>query len=506
MQVLRQTQAAPRTSGHLKFVFVCLGLAAVVAVAFLGLAFWSQNEFTQPEGIVATQSTHFSQQGSLYFSLRQYPYTVCAYMPVFYTLVAGLIKAGLPVLAASRLVSILATAAVFWLVFAITRVYTNQLIYAALSLSLAGVSQLLLSWGTTGQVDMLTVAFSVAAFYQFSRFQVRGEETLDLAAAFAVAALFTKQTAIAAPATIFLLLLRMDWRRAARFAAITAGLGGAMVLSLNALLSGRFLTNTVFANMNPFAFYKLKMALDYAGAVLSPIVLIVLLSTRAAIRQRLWGPFLYLLFASAVFFLTAPKVGADSNYLIESTVMLAICTGIGLKSLEFFELSAAHSKSWVTLLMIPLGLYIVQNVRVSVSALTARLGREIQFAKQIEDVRPYLASPGRVLSVDSNALLHAGRIMEVEPLIYRLLVEAGRIEPAPVQHDIDTTAFKTIVLYEDVSRKGDPDPEIPRLTPAQMQSIGRHYELVHHSPGPYLGGLYIYQPRASAPSLAAQRN
>lgn len=502
MPVSGPVQPQATQSRYRRFVFVCLALAGVCLIAFSFVAFRSANEFTQPEGIVATQTTTFAHEGTLYYSLKQYPYTVCAYMPVFYTLAAGLIKAGLPALIGARILSIAALGLILWLSYQLVLLFTGERLYAQLAVAMLGISQLLLSWGTTGQVDTLTVALALASFYCFARFQVLGEERLDLAAGLAIAALFTKQTALAAPAAIFLFLLFTAPKRALRFAAIVAGLGGVLVLGLDRLLDGRFLANTVFANMNPFAWYKLGMALEYAGAVISPVVLVALVAAPQSWRTPARSLYIYLALAAGVFFLTAPKVGADSNYLIESTILLIVCAAVGLEKLRFFELSSIGSKSLITLLILPISVYAVQNLRVSTSALISRIARETQFAAQVEGVRPYIPSGSRVLCTDSNALLRAGRYMEVEPLIYRLLVEAGRIEPTAVLEDIDQRKFATIILYEDVARTGDPDPEIPRLTAPQMDAIRRQYQLIRHVPGPYLGGLFIYQPR----TLSAQGN
>lgn len=488
MQVLRP--------GKLEtIVFICIALACLLGASHIALALWASSEFTQPEGIVATQIRHFAQTGALYFDLKQYPYTVCAYMPVFYSLGAALVKSGLPVLIGVRLLSLLSLAALLWLVGRITALYGLSRLEQRLAMALAGLTQILLGWGTVGQVDMLAFTLSLAAFHQYLRFARTGANSLDFAAAFSLAALLTKQTTLAAPATIVLLLAVSHPRRALRFALLVGGLGAALIFGLNALLDGRFLANTVFANINPFALYKLRLPLEYFGIVLSPLLLIVLAGLPAALRQSSGAPYLYLALALSLFLVTSAKVGADSNYLIESSVLLVLCGTLSLSRLNFFSLFARGSQSWVTLLVLPLGLYVVQNTRVGIMNLEKRFAREQQFAAQVSTVKPYLSRPGRILSADSNALVQSGHSFEVEPLIYRLLVEAGRIDGRPLLDDIERAAFSTIVLYEDVAAVPDPDPEIPRLTPAQMDAVRRRYTLVKHAPGPNLAGLFVYQPQ-----------
>ena len=139
----------------------------------------------------------------------------------------------------------------------------------------------------------------------------------------------------------------------------------------------------------------------------------------------------------------------------------------------------------------------VQNLRVGTSGLAQRVGRELSFRAQIEELSPYLSGTGKVLSTDSNALVHAKRRFEVEPLIYRLLVEAGRVDAGPVLRDLENAKFQAVLLYENLAESRDNDPEFPRLTSGQSDAIRQRYRLVKHLPGPYLGGLYVYQPRTN---------
>ena len=497
MKTLAQIGAKAHTVRNTPILLLACAVAIIAILLHIGVAFWAENEFTQPEGIVATQILSLSQKGSLYYDLKQYPYTVCAYMPSFYVLVAGLNRIGLPVLVAGRLLSILALVAILFLIWRILLLYTADQLCAATGVCLAGMTQLLLGWGIVGQVDMLAIAFTLAAFHQYVRYSVSKADSLDWAAVFALAGLFTKQTVIAAPAVIFLMLLLENPKRAIRFAGIVAGLGGALVLGLNGWMQGRFLENTVFANLNPFALYKLNIHFKYMVVALLPLVPVAAVGLRLTLDTPMRASFAYLGCALAVFFLTAAKVGSDSNYQIETSVLLILCSCLSLHALNFFPLLLGRSRQWVTLLVLPLGLYVVQNLRVGTSGLAQRVGRELSFRAQIEELSPYLSGTGKVLSTDSNALVHAKRRFEVEPLIYRLLVEAGRVDAGPVLRDLENAKFQAVLLYENLAESRDNDPEFPRLTSGQSDAIRQRYRLVKHLPGPYLGGLYVYQPRTN---------
>ena len=63
-------------------------------------------------------------------------------------------------------------------------------------------------------------------------------------------------------------------------------------------------------------------------------------------------------------------------------------------------------------------------------------------------------------------------------------------------------AYSRILLYEDVNQSQVTDPETPRLTPAQNSIIRERYRLVARVPGPHFNGLYLYEPRETAPISA----
>jgi len=349
---------------------------------------------------------------------------------------------------------------------------------------------------------MPAVFFALAGFYHYSRFHTRehNRETraLWLAGVCAALALFTKQTMVAAPAAIFILLWMRDRRKALWFGAIFGAGVAATALAINAALDGRFLINTIFANMNPLSGAKLYAQVHYFVSVSFGLLVIVAVSFGRMLRGSAFGPCVYLIMAVLVFLGTSPKVGSDTNYQVESTLVLAVCAAIGLHQVSFFQLYFARSKSWITLLLIPLALHLAIGYRVSVNVLLARLANEKLLRAEIEQLRP-LVQPtgGLVLATDYNAMARLRQKMDVEPLVYNLLVSAGMIDPEPVRRDLARGAFSTVILLEDVSQPPQfSGAEIGTLPPSQLEEVRRHYRLVRHIPGPYLFGVYVYQPVA----------
>jgi len=112
---------------------------------------------------------------------------------------------------------------------------------------------------------------------------------------------------------------------------------------------------------------------------------------------------------------------------------------------------------------------------------------------EIAKLRPWLRDGGPVLSADFNALERLRERMDVEMLIYKLLVDAGRVNPEPVRKDIaQAKKFSTILLMQDVNHPGpEANAEISTLPAAQMEEVRRHYTLVEQIAVPE---IYVYKP------------
>jgi hypothetical protein len=476
-------------------------LGAVAVLAHFGLAFWAQNEFTQPESIVAVQSRMLDHTGHIYYALKDYPYTVCAYMPIGYEVQAILQGVGVPALLAGRLVSMAALCCLMWLVWRILLLYSGDQRCAWLGLALCGCTSGLPFWGTVGQVDMLAVTLALGAFYQFSRYWMTGAASLPWASLLIILALFTKQTVVAAPAAIAIALWLRQRNAAMAFVLVTAGTGLALVLAVDWMLAGRFLANTVYANINPYAWEKVEQHGMFWLIASAQLALITATGVRRLWQSHMSPVLVYAGLALLIFVATAGKIGSDSNYQLESSVLLIVTACLTLHVLGFYDLVFTDSKSWVPLLVMPLLVHAVLNLRLEQANLLGRLAKEMQFQEQTAKLPGLVAPSGRILSADSNVLVHLKRPLEVEPLIYRLLVEAGRIDPERLRADLAAARFSTVVLYHDLEKNANLHAEIPTLTKAQLAAVREQYRKVAFVPGPNAGGLHIYLPKAAREKL-----
>ena len=502
MSKLVETASPPATvlRTELWFRRILLAFAFLAAVCLLGqlaMLFWAQNAFTGGECVVAAHSTMLARDGTLYYDLNHYPYTVAPYTPLYYLLDAGLQKLGLPAYTAGRLISFLALTGIVALAWFIALLYTKDRYTAATATLVCASSTLLLYWGTVGQVDVLALFWSLAAFYLYSRYAILGERTLIRCGLCVLLAFFTKQTFLACPAAIFLLLWFRNRKLAIQFGAACFAIAAVVALTLDTLLHGRFLADTVRANLNPYSSQKLLSQLRFTLLTASPLVLIAALGARQAIRPISSAPFVYLGFATLTFLSAAPKVGADLNYQLEFTVLLMLCAALSLHALDFFRLSFVRSRSWITLLQLPLGVFLAVNCRASVTAIVTHYAAEQQTRAEFAAVKNSLANSGRVLSADYNALVRLRGRLDVEMAFYRLLVDSGLVDPEPLRRDLAASAFSTVVLLQDArDPEGSLDMEISTLPAPLLEEVRNHYRLVERIPGPALNGVYVYKPRA----------
>lgn len=474
-------------------VFCTVSVLAVLLHMALGV--WARNEIAPQESIVALHATMLANDGTLYYNNDAYPYTITPYMPIFYTASAVLIKIGIPGLLAGRLISFAAMIGVFIFSWKFVLLYTRSRWYGWLTVALCASCTVIPGWGVMGRVDMLAIFFGVAAFHQYARYAVAGHRSLHWVGVLLIAAMLTKQTMVAGPIAIFALLwMEEGFKRALRFGAATLA-GGLLVFALlYGMFGSRFLFNTIFANVNPFAFSKLSQHFDFYLISLGQLVLVAVLGGWRAIRSSARAPFVYLIVATLVLAATAGKIGSDTNYHLESAVLLAICVSVSLHSLDFFTSMFLSRKTWVTLLQVPLLIHTVNNVRIMIPFFQSRFVQEYEMEALSRNLGKHLQDKQPILAMDFNSLLRTRGRLDIEPVIYNILVQAGRIDPEPLRRDIEAERLPVIMLHQDIDKPDITDPEFPTLPSSQLAEIRKHYRFVEHVDGPYMGGVFVYKP------------
>ena len=481
---------------------IVAGLAFIVQAA---ASLWVTHGITEVEAIIAAQATALSRGAGLYYDLNSYPFTVSPYGPLLYGLEATAAWLGFSPMLAGRVISLLALTVIVWLVYRLVALYSENRYSPWTGALLAASTANLVTWGSVGQSDLLALMFSVAALERYCTYQVRGNDrALILSAVFIAASIFTKQTFLAAGAAISLLHLLHSPKRGLRYVASLGAAGIAIAATLNWATAGGYWSNAVLANLNPFSAAKLGDQLEYFAFTATALSLLAAAGAAAPKARRLHPFVIYLGFSAVIFLATASKIGSDLNYQTETVVALSLCAGLALERLRFFPLLFAGDKGWVTLLQIPLLFHVVLNGAVTGKVALQRVGRDLARQDQFNALSTLIDPSSRLLSVEVDPLLQTGRLIEVEPLIYTLLVDAEMADPEPVLDDLRHGRFDRVFLYENLLDANRPDLglEAPSLPPAHLQAIAEEYSLVRHVPGPLMDGVYVYAPKGAAVGLS----
>ncbi len=347
-------------------------------------------------------------------------------------------------------------------------------------------------WAPFARVDMLAVALGLGAIMLAAH---AGGSALCLhgAVLLAVAAVFTKQTSIAAPIAIVLALLLTRPRQGV--AAMISGLGAGLVIAVVALwlTDGGFLRHLILYNVNRFsingALDQLVLLIFFGGGVYAwQAGLAMALGARrllgagwmaAACRAALGcRPQALLLLMLAIGFgvstallgLTG-KRGSSVNYAIEWFVLSGPMIGLLIAWMAAPYLPGGASTDtlappvtpMLALLALPFLMFGPRGEEVPRDA-AARADR----AALVAEIR---ATPLPVISDDMVLLIRAGRTVPWEPAIFAELASVGIWDESPIVAMIRARRL-AFILTE--GARGEPLFD-SRYNPAVAQAIADAY-------------------------------
>lgn len=491
--------------GLLVLAVLLLGYAYfVVAGSIRAIAY--PHELDYGEGIVWYQSKQLFA-GQAYGNIH-YPGVVFHYTPLFHFL-SGLVAAmGVDGLAAGRLVSLLSTLTMAFMVGAIVRYVILSSegdrrtalacgAIAGLSLFVAFPVRL---WAPMMRVDMLALALTLAGIYAGLR-AIRQPGWIYAAAWFFVAAVFTKQTMIAAPASVFLVLLLYRPRTAWIGIATCLVVGSTAVAALAIATDGGFLRHVFLYNVNRFdisrvdqivtiAFghiFLVMTALIGVAAILSAGRRFVAQRKQAAPQDVAAAILLCYLGLTTIMLLLVLKLGSSANYFVEWFAALSIFVGLGLRMAVARSIGGGAERGTETS---PAGKFAIAALCAQTMFLPPNLyspaffeGRAAGLAQLTEMIRH---TDGPVISDDMVALVRAGRPVLWEPAIFTELAATGVYDERTFIRMIDERRFPLIIVYQ---ARGDKLFSL-RFSPAVAAAIERNYYRQEK-----IAGLTVHRPR-----------
>ena len=429
---------------------------AATAVLFPG-------ELTYTEGGIWNQA-QLMQGARMYGPINTPPYVVFEYPPFYHALIKLAALYFGPFLTAGRMVSCLsllvAAGAVGCISNGLIRPFAGKLEAATGAIMAALLVPTMVPVffsAVVVTVDITGVALSLSGL-ALGILALRRPRLLYAAAFLCAAAVYTKQTNLAAPAALFVVFGLSDWRFALR-AFAPAGIAGVAVAAwFTRETHGGFFQHILIYNMNP---YSLHMLL---GVVASVAKVAVIPLVAAILGAGLWFPLAgqawqggaslchrsdpqsamaaimaaYSCLAIALSLLSG-KTGAEVSYFDETLCLACIWCGVAIVAFSargalfqadqlLFGVKAA-SVAPVLATMVPLlmCLHVAANLP-RLAAAEEALSDPRRLAAQAALVTLVKSSQQAVVTDDLALPLLAGRAPLIEPFIFTQLIKSGQWE------------------------------------------------------------------------------
>ena len=436
------------------------------------------------EGVVLSAQRTVATGGSAFDAAgwAGLPWRINLYGPVHYQVGAWALQAGgdLASLLPGRVVSLLAMALALASLWRLMRRGLDLPVGASVVGLLLPLGYLpVLVFAPQNRVDTLAVALGLAGLAL--AIQPRRGAAAGAGLLFTIA-VFTKPTAIAAPAALFLWLLsRRRWRDAALLAATCGVAGGAWLAVLSWTTHGGFLQAIAFNGANPFAVGGFVKAAQLAlGA--APVPLLAGLAIGAVTGREGTGRLLsgYYLLALFVALATVGKVGANLNYFIEPGLAMAPLAALAWNAWGRTTAGAAVAlASLVSMLA-----WTAPRVGWELKGRTERIAAERRLA-------PLLAGKNVLTMEVASVFAARGTPVLNDPCIFAYLARARRWDESGLVAAVRERKVGLVLADADLSV---PDPAFSNWSPAVRRAVVETCR-----PPTVLGpNLYLYEP-AGAP-------
>lgn len=480
------------------------------------------------EGIV-WQQMRAIVAGHGYGSIDGFPAIVFHYPPVYHLVTAALASVtGMDELFAGRLVSMLCTLAVAALLARILLKCAPAAAPRAARLGAAaiiGLTALTIGpiefWSLFMRVDLLCTALVLAGLLCGLK-AIQSPRWIVPAAVLFVLAVYTKQTAIAAPAAVFGTLLFLRPRTALTGIGCAMALGMVVMAGLMIATDGGFVRHIFFYNINRLDLSRLNLVVANLGdhfalmtcgliGVLQQVKMLrdgsgaglrgFLARLRSHPAQARVVMLLAYLAITTPMMLMIAKSGASTNYLIEWNLALTLLAGLALVDLLtplIRSEGASQASAMATVLPV---LFIAQLLLHP--GMSGWIGKALESqsrdtAAVVETIR---AAPAPVISDDMVAVLRGGKPVLWESAIFAELASIGVWDEKPFLDQIRERRFAFFVM----THAEDKRLFNSRYTPAVKAAIDSAYPTVVER-GPYRLQFPAGKLPAYAEPLSQQQN
>jgi hypothetical protein len=471
---------------------------------------WEPREVEFGEAILYDHAARLLRGEPLYQPLDRPPYTVAAYTPLYYWLVAGARAVAGPGFGPGRALSLAAGLVAAGCVAALAARRVQDVragLFAALLFLGLGFAGAPAPWFALYKEDLVGLALSLGSVVLLA-----GGRTAARVAGSAVLAglaVLTKQPFAAMAAALALWLWLADRRRAVLFALTAVAVVAPVVLGYEAG-TGAFFANVVFAHAVPFTRQALLYNLDYlvrfqGGPLLIAAVYLVLLARGRARRRPGDGLLVSYWGATCLLVVGLARVGSNHNYWIP----LAAATAVVVTGSVWDVLASVRAVSegagrtgrtgarrpGTTLLA---ALFSICLLGANVAVAGWRLGRSTLRATLVVAPPPageldrlvarVRAEPSEVVANPADVIVLAGRELTLEPYFLTLEYSQGTWDVGPLVRRICAGEIGLLVL--DQPLETDTTYHDVAFWPAPMMAAFRQAMTLEAR----TGGRYVYVP------------
>lgn len=446
-------------------------VGAVTFVLQSTIAIRTDSELDYGEGIVLWQAANVTNWKKAYRPVEQYPHIVFHYPPLFHLASRAVAPFTNTLLQAGRLTSVLSLAGTC-LIGALLTAWVLPpggsrfaRFVGALAAGTLVFTTPMWTWGVLMRVDMLSIFLTACGIALFVMARRRPALSF-LAFVFFVAAVYTKQTSLAAPIACVVLAFIERPRRALELLGFSTVLGLIVLAMLLVATDWVILRHLITYNQNPYfprqIFDRLRYHCSFLVgpllfATLFPIAILRARKNRFITRLRIILKrtlfercilivAMYFWMSALIATATISKQGASDNYFLEMDVVACWLTGLFVAWLA----RRAPSKprpAFVLVQVIVVFVLLLQcgNNFQSVAAI-ARSYQHPTIDRSHDVVNFIKQLPGDVYSEDMIILMQAGKEVPAEPAIISALAEDGKWDESGFVQRIKNGEFSAIVI------------------------------------------------------------
>lgn len=420
------------------------------------------------------------QKGEMYSPLKQAPYLIFNYPPLFHGLVSLFQKTGLSLLTAGRLLNLLAFTGCLFVLYQWLRRVETQRFYILFTLGLVGTSYPLLTSLGQIQLQMTAVFFSFSGLFVLN-FSKRTGDVLWAGVLLGLAC-FTKQTQALTALTALLWCLCYQ-RKAFTFLFLSLLVTGLLgIVILQASYGMEIWHHLLKYTVGTFSFANLTK--QFLGHFFPWLILFGFAlyggSKDSGFRKSIaWW---YLLATSLGLFSSA-RIGSSAMYFVEWSWAVLLCLGLLLP-----PLLQKHSRSIVSLFLI--------QILLGDFAIAAVLGYDAKQVREQTKVAQSLCpklpqKPELLISSHPGIIQACGHSMAFYPFITSSLMRQNLWDAFPLLQDIEAGKFTAVLLEFPVDGTlGRVEQE--RWHPKLLEAVAQSYE-----PAETLGNFYLYQRKST---------